>query len=114
MHTQCNPEQLEFSAVGRRRVVAAFDGGTVSSDAGALLLGKTDAAIALTQAGIQLDPSVPALHRDLGSFLERSGRLLEASAAYADYARLAPNAPDVGAIKDRASALAQQASTSSP
>jgi len=47
MHTQCNPEQLEFSGVGRRRVVAAFDGGTVSSDAGALLLGKTDAAIGL-------------------------------------------------------------------
>jgi len=47
MRTQCNPEQLEFSGVGRRRVVAAFDGGTVSSDAGALLLGKTDAAIGL-------------------------------------------------------------------
>lgn len=47
MPTQCNPEQLEFAAVGRRRVVAAFDGGTVSSDAGALLLGRTDAAIGL-------------------------------------------------------------------
>jgi hypothetical protein len=33
--------------VERRRVVAAFDGGTVSSDAGALLLGRTDAAIGL-------------------------------------------------------------------
>lgn len=47
MQTQCNPEQLEFSCVGRRRVVAAFDGGTVSSDAGALLLGRTDEAIGL-------------------------------------------------------------------
>jgi len=37
MHTQCNAEQLEFSCVGRRRVVGAFDGGRVSSDAGALL-----------------------------------------------------------------------------
>ena len=36
MPTQCNAEQLEFSCVERRRVVAAFDGGTVSSDAGAL------------------------------------------------------------------------------
>ena len=44
MPTQCNAEQLEFSCVERRRVVAAFDGGTVSSDAGALLLGRTDAA----------------------------------------------------------------------
>jgi hypothetical protein len=47
MHTQCSAEQLEFSGVERRRVVAAFDGGTVSSDAGALLLGKADAAIGL-------------------------------------------------------------------
>lgn len=47
MPTQCNAEQLEFSCVGRRRVVAAFDGGTVSSDAGALLLQRTDQAIGL-------------------------------------------------------------------
>lgn len=47
MQTQCNAEQLEFSGVGRRRVVAAFNGGTVSSDAGALLLGRTDEAIGL-------------------------------------------------------------------
>jgi hypothetical protein len=47
MPTQCNAEQLEFSGVERRRVVAAFDGGRVSSDAGALLLGKADAAIGL-------------------------------------------------------------------
>ncbi|MFZ2508409.1 MAG: IS1380 family transposase [Steroidobacteraceae bacterium] len=47
MPTQCNAEQLQFSCVERRRVVAAFDGGTVSSDAGALLLGRADAAIGL-------------------------------------------------------------------
>lgn len=47
MPTQCNAEQLEFSCVEGRRVVAAFDGGTVSSDAGALLLGRADAAIGL-------------------------------------------------------------------
>jgi len=47
MPTQCNAEQLQFSCVERRRVVAAFDGGTVSSDGGALLLGRTDAAIGL-------------------------------------------------------------------
>ncbi len=47
MRTQCSAEQLEFSCVERRRVVAAFDGGTVSSDAGALLLGRTDAALGL-------------------------------------------------------------------
>jgi hypothetical protein len=47
MHTQCNPEQLEFSCVERRRVVAAFDGGQVCSDGGALLLKRTDEAIGL-------------------------------------------------------------------
>ncbi len=47
MPTQCTAEQLTFSWAGRRRVVAAFDGGTVSSDGGALLLGKADAAVGL-------------------------------------------------------------------
>ena len=47
MPTQCNAEQLEFSGVERRRVVAAFDGGRVSSDSGALLLQRTDQAIGL-------------------------------------------------------------------
>jgi hypothetical protein len=47
MQTQCNSEQLEFSCVERRRVVAAFDGGRVTSDAGALLLKRTDEAIGL-------------------------------------------------------------------
>lgn len=47
MPTQCNAEQLEFAGVGRRRVVAAFDGGQVTSDAGALLLKRTDEAIGL-------------------------------------------------------------------
>ena len=49
MQTQCNVEQLAFSWAGRRRVVAAFDGGTVSSDGGALLLGKADTAVGLVE-----------------------------------------------------------------
>lgn len=47
MQTQCNSAQYEFSGVGRRSVVAGFDGGRVSSDAGALLLKKADEAIDL-------------------------------------------------------------------
>lgn len=47
MPTQCNAKQLQFSGVERRRAVAAVDGGTVSSNAGALLVGKADAAIGL-------------------------------------------------------------------
>ena len=38
MPTQCNTKPLEFEAHGRRRVVAALDGGPITSDAGALLL----------------------------------------------------------------------------
>ncbi len=63
MPTQCNAEQLEFAGVERRRVVAAFDGGTVSSDAGALLLGRTDEAIGLLDrlAGCFADARDPDL-----------------------------------------------------
>lgn len=63
MPTQCNAEQLEFSWAERRRVVAAFDGGTVSSDGGALLLGKADAAIGLVDrlAKCFVDARAPAL-----------------------------------------------------
>jgi hypothetical protein len=44
METDCNPKQLHFQGLGRRKVVAAFDGGTISSDAGALLLREVEAA----------------------------------------------------------------------
>lgn len=47
MPTQCNPDRFEFAPVNRRAVTASFDGGVISSDAGALLLGSTDRAIGL-------------------------------------------------------------------
>lgn len=47
MPTECNSELFGFSRVEGRSVVAAFDGGAVSSDAGALLLGAADRAIGL-------------------------------------------------------------------
>ena len=43
MKTHCTPIQMEFKGLGRRKVQAAFDGGHISSDGGALLLGETDA-----------------------------------------------------------------------
>jgi hypothetical protein len=49
MLTECNPELFEFAPVEGRQVVAAFDGGTITSDAGALLLGGADRAIRLTE-----------------------------------------------------------------
>ena len=47
MPTECNPGLFDFGSVEGRRVVAGFDGGRVTSDAGALLLGATDRAIGL-------------------------------------------------------------------
>lgn len=47
MPTQCNRDLFGYEVVEGRQVVAAFDGGAVTSDAGALLLGATDRAIHL-------------------------------------------------------------------
>jgi hypothetical protein len=47
MPTECNAELFEFAPVAGRNVVASFDGGMITSDAGALLLGATDRAIRL-------------------------------------------------------------------
>jgi hypothetical protein len=47
--TECNPTLFEFARVEGRAVVAGFDGGAISSDAGALLLGETDRAIRLSE-----------------------------------------------------------------
>jgi len=49
MQTQCTAELFEFEAVGRRAVQAAFDGGHVTSDAGALLLSRLDGAVGLIE-----------------------------------------------------------------
>jgi hypothetical protein len=49
MQTECTPALFEFPALEGRHVVAAFDGGAITSDAGALLLGQTDRAIRLTE-----------------------------------------------------------------
>jgi hypothetical protein len=42
LHKQCGTKQLVFQGLGRRNVVADFDGGTITSDAGALLLREID------------------------------------------------------------------------
>src|SRR5258707_9179891 len=47
MQTECTPDIFGFEAVEGRAVVAAFDGGAMTSDAGALLLGATDRAIGM-------------------------------------------------------------------
>jgi hypothetical protein len=47
MPTECNRDLFGFAPVEGREVVAAFDGGAITSDAGALLLGATDRAIGM-------------------------------------------------------------------
>ena len=47
MQTECSAELFEFAPVGRREVVGSFDGGSITSDAGALLLRAADRKITL-------------------------------------------------------------------
>ena len=49
MQTECSAELLAFAPVGRREVVGSFDGGAITSDAGAVLLRATDRAIGLVK-----------------------------------------------------------------
>ena len=44
MPTQCHTKPLEFEGHGRRRVVADFDGGPITSDAGAVAVAPGRAA----------------------------------------------------------------------
>lgn len=49
MPTDCNPMLFDFAPVEGRKVVASFDGGSITSDAGALLLGTADKVLGLTR-----------------------------------------------------------------
>src|SRR5256885_12782180 len=49
MQTHCTPGLFGFVPVEGREVVAGFDGGAITSDAGALLLGATDRAIGMME-----------------------------------------------------------------
>jgi len=65
--TQCNKDAIEFKRLSKRSVVADFGGGTITSDAGALLLDQTEEALGL-------------LHRSAACFTDhRDGDLIEHS-----------------------------------
>jgi len=49
MRTECSADLFGFVAVEGRQVVAAFDGGRMTSEAGAMLLGATDQQIGLIE-----------------------------------------------------------------
>ena len=47
--TECKPQQLEFHGIGRREIVAEFDGGDITSDAGGLLLREVEQRTGIIQ-----------------------------------------------------------------
>ena len=63
METECTTELFEFLPVDRRSVVAAFDGGTITSNGGALLMGLVDRGLDLMRrfAGCFTDRRDPQL-----------------------------------------------------
>ena len=63
MPTECISDLFGFAPVERRAVVASFDGGSMTSDAGGLLLGATDRTIGMMErfAGCFVDRRDPAL-----------------------------------------------------
>ncbi len=50
MRTECNEKPVGFKPLGRREVVARFDGGDVTSDGGGLLLRELDERLGITRA----------------------------------------------------------------
>ena len=63
MPTECSATLFEFARIEGRLVVGAFDGGKITSDAGALLLAATDRAVGLIDrfAGCFTDSGSPVL-----------------------------------------------------
>jgi len=49
MQTECSQDSLDFASLGGRKVTAAFDGGSITSNAGALLLRETDRRTGLSR-----------------------------------------------------------------
>jgi hypothetical protein len=49
MQTECSAALFDFARLGRQEVVADFDGGALTSDGGALLLGQADRGLKLVE-----------------------------------------------------------------
>jgi hypothetical protein len=54
---------FSFPAVGRKKIIAAFDGGRITSDAGVMLLGQAERRLGLADklAAVIADPRNPLL-----------------------------------------------------
>lgn len=75
MRTDCNPYSIAFTPLGRRQLLARFDGGKITSDAGSLLLREVAAKSKLFQrmAAAVPDPRDPELiaHEQQTMFAQR-------------------------------------------
>ena len=83
--TECNRQSLSFSSLGRQKITANFDGGRLTSDAGALLLREADRQLGLTAelAECIADPRDPAkITHDLKTLLRQ--RILGIALGYED------------------------------
>ena len=83
--TECNGLPLTFSRLGRRDIQANFDGGAITSDAGALLLREVDRRIGLIDAitGCIADSRDPAkITHDLRTLLAQ--RIFAIALGYED------------------------------
>jgi hypothetical protein len=54
--TDCNPNPIVFSSLGRKQVIADFSGGSITSDGGALLLREVDRHLGLID---KIDAALP-------------------------------------------------------
>lgn len=83
--TECHTQAIEFSPLRRHQVVADFDGGRLTSDAGLLLLREADRQIGLTKAisGCLHDPRDPlyVVHEQQTMLAQR---ILAIAAGYED------------------------------
>jgi hypothetical protein len=77
--TECNSPQMQFHPLGRREVVAGFDGGRISSDSGAVLLRELEQRTEIIRrfAGCFVDHRDPELieHTVYELLLQRVGAL---------------------------------------
>jgi hypothetical protein len=103
MPTESSPDLFGFAGVAGRAVVASFDGGAITSDAGALLLGATDRAIGLVDRfAACLRWPLAGADRACGAHLGRPARVRPGArlrgSERSRRTALRPPAPFVGAV----------------
>ncbi len=111
MKTECTSKQLEFDAVGRRKLVAAFDAEHISSDGGLALLHRTDGRFGLMRkfAACFRDLRVPELVHHTVEELVRQ-RVFGIACGYEDLVDHATlrNDPLLAAVVGKADPAAQK------